>query len=75
MSNKQKNGKMKTLTYKSIMPRLDKSINTYVYDLITLYNVEMSNDWGVPCYVGTTTKKGKKYAWCCPSKVIELKTI
>jgi hypothetical protein len=66
---------MKTLTYKSIMPRLDKLTNTYVYDLITLYNVEMSNDWGVPCYVGTTTKKGKKLAWCCPSKVVELKTI
>jgi len=66
---------MKTITYKSIIARLDKATNAYVYDLITLYNVEMSNDWGVPCYVGTTTPKGKKYAWCCPSKVIELKTI
>ena len=66
---------MKTLTYLSPISRFDKATKTYVKDLITIYNVEMSNDYGVPCYVGTTTRKGKKFAWCCPSKVIELKTI
>jgi hypothetical protein len=70
-----KKNAMKTLTYLSPVPRLDKLTKTYVKDLITIYNVEMSNDFGVPCYVGTTTPKGKKLAWCCPSKVIELKTI
>lgn len=66
---------MKTISYLSPLARLDKLTKTYVYDLITIYNVEFSNDFGVPCYVGTTTKKGKKLAWCCPSQVIELKTI
>lgn len=66
---------MKTVTYLSPVPRLEKLTKTYVYDLITIYNVKMSNDFGVPCYVGTTKPKGKIPAWCCPSKVIELKTI
>ena len=66
---------MKTITYLSPVSRFNKATKTWVKDLITLYNVEMSEDWGVPCYVGTTTKKGKKFGWCCPSKVIELRTI
>lgn len=75
MSNNKKQNNMKTITYLSPIARFDKATKTYVKDLITIYNVEMSNDFGVPCYVGTTTRKGKKFAWCCPSKVIELKTI
>jgi hypothetical protein len=66
---------MKTITYLSPIARLDKLTKTYVYDLITLYNVELTNDFDVSCYKGTTTPKGKKCAWCCPSKVLELKTI
>lgn len=66
---------MKTITYLSPVPRLEKLTKTYVYDLITLYNVELVECWGVQTYQGTTTQKGKKLAWCCPSKVIELKTI
>jgi len=74
---------MKTLTYKSPVPRKDRKTNTYVYDLITLYNVEFisksdGKDWfcvegmEVNAYRGTTTKRGKKLAYCSPDKVIEL---
>lgn len=66
---------MKTITYFSPVPRLDKATKTYVRDLITLYNVEFKEAFGVPCYVGTTTKNGKKLAYCCPSKVIEQNTL
>lgn len=66
---------MKTITYLSPIARFDKLTKTYVNDLITLYNVQLVECWGVQTYEGTTTPKGKKLSWCCPSKVIELKTI
>lgn len=66
---------MKTITYLSPIARLDKLTKTYVNDLITLYNVELVECWGVQTYEGTTTPRGKKLAWCCPSRIIELKTI
>ena len=66
---------MKTLTYKSPVPRKEKSTGNYIYDIITIYNVETTHQFGEVCYVGTTTKTGKKYAYCMPSRVLELKTI
>jgi hypothetical protein len=66
---------MKTLTYKSPVPRKEKQTGNYIYDMITLYNVELIEQFGHKVYTGTTTKKGKKNAYCCPSKVLELKTI
>ena len=77
---------MKTLTFKSAIPRKDKKSNQYIYDIITLYNVEFisvsdGKDWfcekgqDVNSYRGTTTKKGKKIAYCMPKQVIELKKI
>tara|TARA_Y100000592_G_C5314034_1_gene241578 strand:- start:321 stop:554 length:234 start_codon:yes stop_codon:yes gene_type:complete len=76
---------MTTLTYKTPVPRKDRKTNQYVYDIITLYNVEFvsksdGNDYfcgkgaELGFYRGTTTKRGKKYGYCCPSKVIEIKT-
>jgi len=77
---------MKTLTFKSAIPRKDRKSNQYVYDIITLYNVEFisvsdGKDWfcekgqDVNSYRGTTTKNGKKIAYCMPKQVIELNTI
>lgn len=66
---------MKTLTYKSPVPRQERATGNYIYDIITLYNVETTNQFGDVCYVGTTTKRGKKYAYCMPERVLELKTI
>jgi hypothetical protein len=66
---------MKTITYQAPIAKFDKATKTYVNDLITLYNVELVECWGVQTYEGTTTPKGKKLAWCCPSKVIQLQTI
>jgi len=66
---------MKTLTYKSPVPRKEKATGNYIYDIITLYNVEFLNEsdgMATNCYRGTTTKRGSKFAYCCPSKVLEL---
>ena len=38
---------MKTITYLSPVARFNKETKTWINDLITLYNVEMSNDFGV----------------------------
>jgi|LakMenE01Jun11ns_1017448.scaffolds.fasta_scaffold7920540_1 hypothetical protein len=66
---------MKTITYLSPISKFNKVTKTYEQVLITLYNVKLTENFGVQCYEGTTTKNGKILGWCCPSKVIELKTI
>ena len=66
--------KDKTITYKSPVPRFDRKTQTYVYDIITLYNVELVEFAGNKVYQGTTTKRGKKFAWCCPSQILTLET-
>jgi hypothetical protein len=66
---------MKTISYLSPVPRFDRETKTYIRDIVTLYNVELVEAFGNKVYQGTTTKNGKKLAYCCPSKVIELKTL
>jgi len=70
-----KKNAMKTITYLSPISKFNKVTKTYEQVLITLYNVKLTENFGVQCYEGTTTKNGKILGWCCPSKVIELKTI
>ena len=70
-----KTNAMKTITYLSPISKLNKVTKTYEQVSITLYNVKLTENFGVQCYEGTTTKNGKILGWCCPSKVIELKTI
>ena len=65
---------MKTIKYFSPVPRKDKKTGQYVRDIITLFNVELVEAFGNTVYQGTTTRKGKKLAYCCPSRVIELIT-
>lgn len=66
---------MKTITYLSPISKFNNVTKTYEQVFITLYNVILTDNFGVQCYEGTTTPKGKVLGWCCPSKVIELKTI
>lgn len=66
---------VKTIKYLSPVPRFDRNLQKYVRDVITLYNVKLVDAFGSKVYQGTTTPKGRKLAFCCPSKVIELKTL
>ena len=59
-----------TLTYNSPVPRKDRKTGEYVTDVITLYNVKLVEQFGHKVYEGTTTKRGKRLAWCCPSRVL-----
>jgi len=63
---------MKTITYLSPIPRKDKKTGEYIKDVITLYNVKLVEAFGHKVYEGTTTPRGKKLAWCCPSKITSL---
>jgi len=63
---------MKTITYLSPIPRKDRKTGQYITDEITLYNVKLVKAFGLRVYEGTTTRKGKKLSWCCPSKITSL---
>lgn len=63
---------MKKITYLSPIPRKDKKTGRYIKDVITLYNVKLVKAFGHKVYEGTTTEKGKKVSWCCPSKITSL---
>jgi len=64
---------MKTITYLSPIPRLDKKTGQYIKDVITLYNVKLVKAFGHKVYEGTTTPRGSKLSWCCPSKITSLR--
>jgi len=63
---------MKTITYLSPIPRKDRKTGEYIKDVITLYNVELVEQFGHKVYEGTTTPRGKKLSWCCPSRITSL---
>ncbi len=70
-----KNQEVSYLKYFAPVPRFDRKLQEYVRDTITIYNVKLVDAFGSKVYQGTTTPKGKKLAFCCPSKAIELKTL